>query len=37
MLDYDYVLVCIVLELLHDCSNLTMWAYDGYINDDVVE
>ena len=33
MLDYDYVFICVVLELIHDYSYLTIWVYNGYIND----
>ena len=36
MLDYDYVLVCAILGLMHDCSYLTIWVYDGYIDDYMV-
>ena len=34
--DYDYVLVCVILELMHDFFYLTIWVYDGYIDDDMV-
>ena len=36
MLDYDYVLMSIVLELMHDSSYLNMWVYDGFIDDVIV-
>ena len=36
MLDYDYVLMCVVLELMHDYFYWTIWVYDGYIHDDIV-
>ena len=36
MLDYDYVYMCVVLELMHDCSYLTIQVYDGYIDDVIV-
>ena len=32
MLDYDYVLMCVVLDFMHDCSYLSM-SYNGYIDD----
>lgn len=34
--DYDYVFICVVLELVHGYSYMTIWVYDGYINDDMV-
>ena len=34
--DYDYVLLCIVLGLKHGCSYLTVWVYDSYIDDDMI-
>ena len=36
MLDYHYVFVYVVLELMNDCSYLTIWVFDGYIDDDKV-
>ena len=32
MLDYDWHRL-VVLELMHDCSYLTTWVYNGYIYD----
>ena len=34
MSDYDYVVACIVLELMHGVSHLTMYVYNGYFDDD---
>ena len=34
--DYDYVVVFVVLGCMHGCSYLTIWVYDGYIDDDMV-
>ena len=36
MLDYYYVLICVIIELMHDCSYLTIWVYNRYINDVVI-
>ena len=36
MLDYDYVFICAVLELVHNCSYLTIWVYNVYVNDVIV-
>ena len=33
MLEYDHVLVCVVLELMHDSSCFTILVYDDYIDD----
>ena len=32
MLDYDYVLMCVVLELIHDFSYFIIWVHNGYID-----
>ena len=34
--DYDYMLICVVLESMHDYSYLTIRFYDGYIDDVIV-
>ena len=34
--DYDYMLICVVLESMHDYSYLTIRVYDGYIDDVIV-
>ena len=36
MLDYDYVFMSVVLKLMHYSSYLTIWVYDGYIDDSIV-
>ena len=36
MLDYDYVFMCIVLELKLDYYYLSMWVYYGHIYDDMI-
>ena len=36
MLDYDYGFTCLVLGLMHGYTYLTIWVYDGHINDDMV-
>ena len=36
MLDYDYELVSVVLELMHDCSYFTIGVYNWYIDDVIV-
>ena len=36
MLDYDFDLVSIILGLSLGFSYLTLWVYDGYIDDMVV-
>ena len=35
MLFYDYVFAYVVLKLMHDYSYLTIWFYDGYVDDDI--
>ena len=36
MLDYYYVFMCVVLDLIHDSSYLTILVYNGYIDDVIV-
>ena len=36
MLDYDYVFMCVVFELVHDSSYLVIEYYDDYIDDVIV-
>ena len=36
LLDYDYGFMCIILGLMHGYSDLTMWVYDGHIDDYMV-
>lgn len=36
MLDYDSIVVCVALDLMHDYSYLTIWVCDGYSYDLIV-
>lgn len=36
MLDYHYVFMCVILELIRDCSYLAILVYKGYIEENIV-
>ena len=35
-IDYDYVLLCVVLGLMHGSFYLAIWVYNSYVDDDMV-